>query len=153
LISLAYPYLRLILKIPHIFNPRRGFPGLILDGANYLQFNVTPVAQVAQLYVPIHNPSGSPIRVRLATMISSKTESFQINDSTIRSSIDSDFFVQGTLKESNPWWTGGLYYLADQKGIMMCSTHNVTLKAGKGASLSLSNPSLYSSAAFVQGCV
>jgi len=33
-ISLASPYLRSTLKIPHIFNSRRGFPGKILDGEN-----------------------------------------------------------------------------------------------------------------------
>jgi len=152
-IPLASPSLQSTLEIPRIYYPRDGFAGTIINGENNLEFNTTPVAQVAQLYVPVRNPSGTPIRVRLATMLSHKRKSPPLNRGTFYSSVDSDFFVQTTPKDLNPWWTGGSYYLADQKGTMMGSTHNVTLKAGKGASLRLSNPSLHSSVAFVQGCV
>jgi len=152
-IPLASPSLQSTLEIPRIFYPRDGFAGSTTDGENNIQFNTTPIAQVAQLYIPVRNPSGTPIRVRLATMLFHKRNSPPAKSGTFYTSVDSDFFVQTTAKELNPWWTGGSYYLADQKGTMMGSTHNVTLKAGKGASLKLSNPSLHSSVAFVQGCV
>ena len=69
---LSSPLLHTELQIPRLYDPRLGANSKVTEDGNILQFNLTHVAQVSELYVLIRNPSGHPIKVRLTTHESEK---------------------------------------------------------------------------------
>lgn len=100
-----------------------------------LDFSIRHIASVSQLYIPITNPVGIPVRLRIIS----------VKDNP-------DIFVQFSPEETDTWWTGGNYWMSDTKGNLLCSSHNVTIKSGGGAHVSLINPSLQTNSALLVGC-
>lgn len=99
------------------------------------KFNVTDIGEVSELYVPITNPSGYPVRVRIVE------------------EGNSPFYIHKALRK-DPWWTGGAYYIPDDNNIGIChlSLHNMTVQTASGSGLSMHSPSLHSTTAFSHGC-
>ena len=152
--SLISPLLQTSLEIPRLFDPKEK-DCRVTDDGNVLEFEITNLSQTSELYIPIRNPSGNPIRVRLTAPSSimkpfskSKGGSTTFTSSKTHHSV----FVPNKSEELNAWWTGGSFFLADNKGSLMQSMHNVTIRSGSGAFLSLVTPSLHSSSAFIHGC-
>ncbi len=140
--TLDKSYLRTRIVIPRLFasgkDPLESSQNMGMK-SNLISFGVVTVSKLAALYVPVINPTGHPIRVRLIA-------------SAPKLSDESQFFVQSNAKSKHSWWTGGSYYLTDEKGALLISNHNVTIETSGGSSLSLMNPSLHSSSAFTHGC-
>lgn len=140
--TLDKSYLRTRIVVPRLFasgkDPLESSQNMGMK-SNLISFGVVTVSKLAALYVPVINPTGHPIRVRLIA-------------STPKLSDESQFFVQSNAKSKHSWWTGGSYYLTDEKGALLISNHNVTIETSGGSSLSLMNPSLHSSSAFTHGC-
>ena len=155
--EIASPLLHTELVIPRLFDPRFGDNSQVTSDGNILQFDMTVVAQVSKLFVPIRNPSGHAIRVRLTTHATNQPSPipYPSDGSTTLRSVASEhsIFVQTKPSDKNPWWTGGSYFLTDSHGFLIQSIHNVTIQSSNGAYLSLINPSLYSSSLFLHGCV
>jgi hypothetical protein len=99
------------------------------------KFNVTDIGEVSELYVPISNPSGYPVRVRIVE------------------EGNSPFYIH-KARRKDPWWTGGAYYIPDDNYIGNChlSMHNMTVQTASGSGLSMHSPSLHSTTAFSHGC-
>jgi hypothetical protein len=155
--SLPLPRLRSALSRPTLYNPRETSEIVtsMEDNSSVLTFPITEVGDVSMQYIPVKNPTGFPIHIRLSTLVS-KDMKRQFLDGKITSlrvaGANSAIFVQESEKTLNPWWTGGSYFIADNNGALMQSTHNVTIKAASGSSLSLLNPSLHATSAFSHGC-
>ncbi len=127
-----------------------------------LHFPATLVGSVVSMKIPLKNPTSVPVRVRLAA-VSLPTESE--TQSAKRTLVDRFMgglespYVQsgsGHNDEENSnqqWWEGGgAFFLADERGDVIRSNHNISIRAGAGAHVSLVNPSLQSVSAFVLGC-
>eukprot|EP00571_Detonula_confervacea_P001333 CAMPEP_0172321840 /NCGR_PEP_ID=MMETSP1058-20130122/44427_1 /TAXON_ID=83371 /ORGANISM="Detonula confervacea, Strain CCMP 353" /LENGTH=2855 /DNA_ID=CAMNT_0013037445 /DNA_START=302 /DNA_END=8869 /DNA_ORIENTATION=+ len=111
-----------------------------------VDFDTVHAADTATRYVPITNPTAMTIRVRLAA-IDSIDGSFGEDEFAQK-----NVFVQGSPDDSHPWWTGGSYWMSDDQGSLIPASHNVTIKSGAGAYVSLLNPALHTMSAFVLGC-
>ncbi len=96
-----------------------------------IEFSPTMVGTVNELFFPINNPSGYPVRVKISS--------------------DSAFYLR-TKKSSNPWWNGGSYWIPDDRGFLVRSHHNVTIRTPNGSSLSMLSPSLHATTALYHGC-
>lgn len=108
---------------------------------NFVDFGLTTISKASELFIPIRNPTGTAIRVRLAVC----NECWAQGESGV--------FVQSQAGSKHPWWTGGSYFLPNEKGDLLISNHNVTIETPGGSALSLMNPSLHSSTAFTRGCI
>jgi len=134
--SLKNTYFRTSLEIPQLYNSG--------SSMNTLNFGVTRVSEISKLFVPVKNPTGYPIRIRLSVL-----ESDENHDTKSNSAM---FFVQHKAGVKHSWWTGGSYFIPDNYGNLLLSRHNVTISTTGGSSLSLLNPSLHASSAFMHGC-
>mmetsp|Transcript_34824 Transcript_34824/g.51040 ORF Transcript_34824/g.51040 Transcript_34824/m.51040 type:complete len:1874 (+) Transcript_34824:600-6221(+) len=114
-----------------------------IDSSGVLDFEPVHVAQVSKRYMRVRNPSGIPIQVRLSA------PAF-VDDIEVDS--QNQLFVQTNSGDSHPWWTGGSYWVSDSESNLLQSNHNLTIKSGGGAYVSLVNPSLHSISSFVLGC-
>jgi len=129
--------LRSTLDIPKLF------AGGSAEEPNVLKFDTAHVGETTALNVPLRNPTGMTVRVRLtAAEISDGNEDDTSNN----------VFVQSSSSEYHPWWTGGSYWMSDNVGNLISATHNVTIKSGAGAFVSLLNPALHTMSSFVLGC-
>jgi len=154
--TISSPYLTTSLEVPRIFDSQPHFNAELRGEMNVINFDTTLVSEVSEIYIPIANPTGFPLRARLSVPSFLKGgERGGSNSKIISSAISpNSIFVQGDRRANNPWWTGGAYYLVDDEGSLIKSTHNVTIiKSGSGSTLSLVNPSLHALSAFVNGCV
>jgi len=122
------------LSIPRLFQGRRE------SSVGVVEFDSTRISETTIRFVPIVNPTDSTIHVRLSATLGA-------DDSPFKS-----VYVQNSASESHPWWTGGSYWMSDFDGHLISASHNVTIKSGGGAFVSLINPSLHSMSAFVLGC-
>ena len=102
-----------------------------------LEFPVTDVSQINEVWLPIQNPTGNYLKVRL--MLHDPTQFY------IPSASASD-------GQSNWWFGRGGYLLPDERGCLCVSDHNVTERSGSGSSMSLFSPSLHATNAFSLGC-
>jgi hypothetical protein len=98
-----------------------------------IEFAPTPIGQVNKIYFPVKNPSGYPVRVK------------------IFGDTNSPFYVR-TKRSDDHWWTGGSYFMPDDRGFLARSTHNVTILTPSGSSLSMVSPSLHATSALFHGC-
>lgn len=99
-----------------------------------VDFEPTEVGEVSEAFIEVKNPSGYSVSVRM------------MKDG------NSPFYVHKS-SENDPWWTGGIYYLPDQRpGVFMRSMHNVSVNTISGSSLALQSPSLHSTSAFTNAC-
>eukprot|EP00980_Cylindrotheca_fusiformis_P008304 scaffold1736_cov127-Cylindrotheca_fusiformis.AAC.118 len=157
-----------VLRAPKLFKPQLG-PGLPdlgrdTQGPAVVDFSPTAVGAVASMTIPLRNPTSVPIRVRLGSAPSSNKPAQSIEHAAedwIRNRFLQNLaspYVQNGKPESGGsnhhlWWNGGgLFYMGDGRGDYIRSNHNITIKAGAGAHVSLVNPSLHSNSAFVIGC-
>ena len=125
--------LRSTLDIPKLFVSSGEDPDV-------LEFDTVHVGETTTMNVPVINPTGMTVRLRLtAAEISDEDDS-------------SNVFVQTSPTELHPYWTGGSYWMSDNVGNLISATHNVTIKSGAGAFVSLLNPALHTMSAFVLGC-
>lgn len=131
------------LEVPRLFDVHSKLLGNFTGTQrnNIIDFGVTPISKSSKAFIPVVNPTGHTIRARLVVC----RECSAANG-------DSSVFVQSKSRMKHPWWTGGSYFLADEKGGLLISNHNVTIETSSGSSLSLMNPSLHSSSAFTRGC-
>jgi hypothetical protein len=98
------------------------------------KFEMTGIGEVSMLYVPIKNPSGYPVRMRIVE------------------EGNSPFYIH-KKKRKDSWWTGRTYYIPDESmEIFHRSMHNVTVQTPAGAELDMRSPSLDSTTAFSHGC-
>jgi hypothetical protein len=102
-----------------------------------LHFSPTAVGSVSMAYLPIRNPTGVAVRVRLAVLARNA------NHSAGKAFLPP--FVQNKNGTDHPeWWSGnGGFYTHDSRGDLVRSHHNITIKAGPGALVTLVNPSLH----------
>eukprot|EP00986_Skeletonema_menzelii_P003279 scaffold981_cov144-Skeletonema_menzelii.AAC.11 len=130
--------LRSTLDIPKLF------AGGSLEEPDYLKFDTVHVGEITNLNVPVRNPTGMPVRVRLTAA--------EISGGNDEDDMNNNVFVQSSPSEYHPWWTGGSYWMSDNVGNLISATHNVTIKSGAGAFVSLLNPALHTMSSFVLGC-
>ena len=130
------------LEIPRLLNIRSELlrNHSSIQRNNYIDFGITSISKASELFIPIRNPTGTAIRVRLAVCNECWSQG------------ESEVFVQSQASSKHPWWTGGSFFLPNEKGDLLISNHNVTIETPGGSSLSLMNPSLHSSTAFTRGC-
>ena len=129
------------LEIPELFMGDRNEKSV-----GVVEFETTHVADTTTRFVPIMNPTAMSIRVRL-TAIDSADGSFG-EDSFAQKNV----FVQNIPTDRHSWWTGGSYWMSDDEGHLISASHNVTIKSGAGAFVSLLNPAVHSMSAFILGC-
>lgn len=111
-------------------------PFLYDQGDKQLRFEPTGLSEISELYIPLTNPTGFPVSVRLSAL----------------AEMSSQFFMQQHANEINNWWSGGAYVMADERGSLSLSEHNITIRTPTGASLSLVTPSLHATSALFNGC-
>jgi len=165
------------LKVPKLFDLAKvhkyQLNGTTGEGAtpSVIEFPPTRLADVSSLYIPVRNPTAVPIRVRLAVLPPKSTES---DPEPLRRALGIDEGIQKRFSERllppfvqtkkakqldqkmaspDDWWdeVGG-FVLANFEGDIIRSRHNVTIIAGTRAIVSLYNPSLLVSTAFMIGC-
>eukprot|EP00578_Thalassiosira_sp_NH16_P002001 CAMPEP_0181130624 /NCGR_PEP_ID=MMETSP1071-20121207/29969_1 /TAXON_ID=35127 /ORGANISM="Thalassiosira sp., Strain NH16" /LENGTH=2952 /DNA_ID=CAMNT_0023216719 /DNA_START=277 /DNA_END=9135 /DNA_ORIENTATION=- len=130
------------LEMPKLFwgNTEKDSQG---DDVGIVDFDAVHVADTAIRYVSLSNPTAMTIRVRLAAI-----DSLDGHDDFPQKNV----FVQGSSEATHSWWTGGSYWMSDTDGNLISASHNVTIKSGAGAYVSLLNPALHTMNAFVLGC-
>lgn len=106
-----------------------------------INFDTIHIADTASQYVQVINPTAMTIRVRLTAV-----------DSGTKGEENKNVHVQNTPTHDQSWWTGGSYWMADDSGHLISASHNVTIKSGAGAYVSLLNPALHTMSAFMLGC-
>lgn len=153
-----------ILQPPRLFDPdgRRKED----SSSNVLEFSSTPIASVAKAVIYLSNPTGTAVKIRLGAVQGDS----KIRRSQGESSPDATFghsiegwpppYVQNGKRSivtnetlEHLWWDGdGAFFLADNHGDVIRSHHNITIRAGAGAFVSLVNPSLHANVGFLVGC-
>ncbi|GKY95704.1 hypothetical protein MPSEU_000531200 [Mayamaea pseudoterrestris] len=145
-----------------------------VDALSTIVFPGTQVAGIAMVFLPLTNPTGVPVRVKLAVTSSRRSirNDFRRELETENIGVDSDVldrylgdlqppYVQtgaterdGQTKTFNDyWWTGdGAFMLAGFEGDVTRSYHNATIVAGAGAQISICTPSLLGNTALLAGC-
>ncbi|CAJ1942456.1 unnamed protein product [Cylindrotheca closterium] len=124
------------------------------------------VGEIIATMIPLENPTAVPVKVRLAAP-PRLGDPFNKLDQSDKDKIRTRFlqslvppYVQNGRLDPNDntsphhlWWDGGgAFFMDDGYGNLIRSNHNITLRAGKGALVSLVNPSLHANSAFVVGC-
>jgi hypothetical protein len=144
--TLGNSFFKTSLDVPRLFDEKNEiFKEQEMTGMkNIVDFGVVTVSHPSEMFVPVVNPSGYPLRIRLVTPDYLEKDSRPLGESQV--------FVQAKSGLKHSWWTGGSYFLTDEKGALLISNHNVTIETAGGSSLSLMNPSIHSSSAFTHGC-
>jgi hypothetical protein len=142
------------------------------ESPSIIEFPSTLVGTVVSLTIPLRNPTSVPIRVRVSTappiFASEKGPADRYEgdfsvDETLRDrflqSRDAPYVQNGQaniIQNENAqhlWWDGGgAFFVSDERGDVVRSHHNITIRAGAGAHVSLVNPSLHANVAFLVGC-
>jgi hypothetical protein len=157
-----------MLVAPKLIKPKRTSgeskpTNLTVDSPSIVEFPSTFVGTLTSATIPLQNPTPIPVRVRLSTSPSVKDSAEGSLDSNIRNrflqNLGSPYVQNGVLNPAafisphHHWWdSGGSFYMADSRGDIIRSSHNITIRAGKGSHVSLVNPSLHANNAFVVGC-
>ena len=179
-----------VMSTPKLFDCKRAKEGGNIpyavtnedEGPSVVEFAPAQVADTRSLMLPLRNPTGVPVRVRLgaATTASPSNqknasastkdvlkEKFGVEDEILKAFTEhgnTPFVQSSKLNVTNQhyhagveaeqlWWDGpGGYYLADIYGDLIRSHHNVRIMAGAGAHVSIVNPSLHSNIALIAGC-
>lgn len=159
-----------VIAAPKLFHSRSvsGVPqlGFGTETPSVVEFSPTLVGSTALAKISLRNPTAVPVRVRLAASPSLRKPERNIEHSAddwtrnrfLRNLgspyVQNDFFDSGDNgSHNNLWWNGGgAFYMGDGRGDFIRSNHNITIKAGAGAHVSLVNPSLHANSAFVVGC-
>jgi hypothetical protein len=162
------------LKMPHLVNidediaatDRNKFDN---DFFSVLEFPPTHVADVVSLMLPLKNPTGIPVKVKIATISRenlerdrAKAEDYHtLGTDEMREHyleyFESVFSQTGfdwpTAIPGHSWWVDkGGFFQADDQGNLVQSRHNIAIKTTSKARVSVSNPSLFTQSAFITGC-
>ena len=173
-VSMRDVAIRTKLSMPHLVKPKdkhiyRGRNDNKDDFFSVFEFPPTAIADVVTMMVPLRNPTGVPVKVKLATVSwddiirdTEKAKEFNslASDEVRKAFLDrfESVFTQtgqdAPIKSpGDSWWEGhGAFYQADDQGQLVQSRHNITIRAGGKAHVSLINPSLYAQSAFMVGC-
>jgi hypothetical protein len=167
-----------ILDVPRLFDERRaGKFGRYAPSSNddaaasIFEFPPLLVGEVSSLHLPLKNPTGVPVRVRLAVFGERKRrtepllgdidrELFYQTRSSYISDQPSPYVQTGVVLSQqenttakNPWWEASRgFFAATFYGHVIHSYQNLTLRSGRGAYISIHNPGLLASSAFLVGC-
>ena len=134
----------------------------IVDGVSYLNFPPVLVGNVAALWVPLRNPTGVPVKVKLSVLtepalrVTDHYEPDVIASEEVREKFIHSFgrvYAQKIGKDDiQTWWDGpGAFMLPDDHGNLLQSLYNSTLPVSR-ARIGLVNPSLHARNAFSTGC-
>lgn len=110
-----------------------------------LEFDPVHVAQTSSRYIHVSNPTGVSVSVQLSAVASSRD-------------MENDLFVgrrefmQRTVTDRHPWWTGESFWMSGKDGKMIVAPHNVTFESAGGSSVNLVQPSLQNISPFLHGC-
>jgi len=164
---------------PSVFDSRpQGAPNATYrmdwDGTGIIDFSLTPLSGVKVVYVPVHNPSGVPIRARLTTIRPIGPNETAAEYSARWSGVDhrsgwteDDLYLfekditplhvhsctsDGCSTEEDRWWNGGAYHQITDDGTTLKSRQNVTIRSNSGSNYVLVHPSLHVTTALVAGC-
>ena len=134
---------------PVLLQSKLNIPKLFWGGGtedNIIDFKTVHVAETATQYIQVVNPTAMDVRVRLTAPDSSDGINGDDGNKYV--------YIQNTIPggADHPWWNGGSFWMADDNGHLISATHNVTIRAGVGAYVSLLNPALHSMSAFLLGC-
>jgi hypothetical protein len=164
-----------LLSTPKLFDAERAkqkalFASSSVDeeSPSIIEFHSTQVGAIVSLTVPLRNPTSIPVRVRIAGARSASGEEkdeleYISTDKSLRNRFlqnsHAPYVQNGQAKiiqnenAQHLWWDGGgSYFVADERGDVVRSHHNISIRAGAGACVSLINPSLHASSAFLVGC-
>ena len=168
-LSLLWTYL----DPPSIFDSRpQGAPNATYrvdwGGTGIIDFSLTALSEVKTLYVPVHNPSEIPVRVRLTTFKPLGPNETASTHSAKWAGVDhraawseddlylfdediSPLHVHPFTKDAW-WWNGGAYYQVSGDGTTLRSRRNVTIKSTDGSSSALPEPNIFANSALITGC-
>ena len=137
------------LEIPKLFSAEKSETDSETDSADddiaEVNFGYAHVADTSTRMIRVSNPSAMSVRVRLAA-VDSLDGSFGEDDFAKK-----NVYLQG-VDDDNAWWSGGSYWMSDGHGNLISALHNVTIKSGAGAYVSLLNPSVQTGSSFLLGC-
>ena len=146
-----------LLKPPKLFDSGHSV------ATEVMEFPATAVGSVAKLIIPLYNPTGVPVRVRLGTAGKPSNHqqgvgSFDRADPHlsyypapyIQNGEDS---ISTNSTSHHLWWDReGGFFIHNGCGDIIQSNHNITIKAGPGALVSLMNPSFHAQVGLLAGC-
>ena len=133
------------LEIPKLFSTETSETDSSEDDTAEVNFGYAHVADTSTRMIRVSNPSAMSVRVRLAA-VDSLDGSFGEDDFSKK-----NVYMQG-VDDDNAWWSGGSYWMSDGHGNLISALHNVTIKSGAGAYVSLLNPSVQTGSSFLLGC-
>eukprot|EP00526_Cylindrotheca_closterium_P004158 CAMPEP_0113639450 /NCGR_PEP_ID=MMETSP0017_2-20120614/20692_1 /TAXON_ID=2856 /ORGANISM="Cylindrotheca closterium" /LENGTH=2345 /DNA_ID=CAMNT_0000550657 /DNA_START=114 /DNA_END=7151 /DNA_ORIENTATION=- /assembly_acc=CAM_ASM_000147 len=154
-----------VLNAPTLFRSS-GTPRNVEHTPSVIKLPPVLVGEIIATMIPLENPTAVPVKVRLASpprLGDPFNELDQSDGDKIRTRFLQSLvppFVQNGRSDPNDnrsphhlWWDGGgAFFMDDGHGNLIRSNHNITLRAGRGALVSLVNPSLHANSAFVVGC-
>jgi hypothetical protein len=170
-VALSNLTMETVLDAPTLVDTSKVGHQVASDGPTVVKFPSTPVSAISMIFLPLRNPTGVPVRVRLATVsLAGFNNEPQREDSAI--GVDAEVrrrylgdlptpYVQtgkvgndsSSRVSSDHWWAGdGAFMLSSFDGDLLRSYHNASIFAGAGAHVSLCNPSLLGSTALMAGC-
>jgi hypothetical protein len=138
---LSVPVSSILLK--GTLDPPQLFVGKKKSSFAVVEFDPVQVAQTSVMYIPVSNPSGVDVRVRLVSKFSERDDGL-IGTKKV--------FMQTSTTDGNPWWTGERYWMSSKDGHVIGAPHNVTFTSGSGSIVNLVQPSLQSISTFLLGC-
>lgn len=139
------------------------------DFFSVFEFPPTAVADAVSLMLPLRNPTGIPVKVKLSTISweeiirdAQKAEDFNtLATDEVRErylnryeSVFTQTGFESSMKSpGHSWWEGnGAFFHADDQGQLVQSRHNITITVGSKSKVSLINPWLFAHSAFTIGC-
>lgn len=173
-VSLRNVTIESVLETPRLFDQQKDPRGSTVGqetSAAVVEFPSTPISSVSSVMLPLRNPTAVPIKVRLAVApemakemdSASRSLHYALGvDRAVRErflGVLSSPFVQVGRRDttfdvaSSDWWDdSSAFFVTTRDGDLLRSHHNITVVAGANAQVSLNNPSLFGSTAFVVGC-
>ena len=160
-----------LLDVDRLSSSTPGFESLMRsdDLHGVLEFPATPVGATTTAFIPLRNPTGVPVRVRLAV-----SPDRQLNhrdgdidfgfDESVREryigEFESPYIQRGVSGASDvnnmdhhSWWVGrGAFYQFDPRGNVIASHENTTIIGTTGSVLSMITPSQTATSSFRIGC-
>ncbi|KAL3921670.1 MAG: hypothetical protein SGILL_002627 [Bacillariaceae sp.] len=150
-----------VLKPPKLFRSKE-------PKDDVLQFEPTIVGEVSRAFIPMHNPTAVPLRVRLGVVSAWEIKDKLLQEKDPNVSVENPNYVvpdpspyvqsgkfaaPGNETVRHFWWEGGgSFFIHDRFGDLIRCRHNITIRAGPGAIVSLVNPSLHAQVGLLAGC-
>ena len=138
-----------LLNTPKLLNHEKLVGGLgFVEGRQRLSFPPTAFGHVSAIKIPLRNPTGIPVRVRLGIERHQSEPLYVQRVHRVRKGVKLP-----VAWANEQWWDrGGAFFQADFNGNVIRSPYNVSVKSVVGAYISTMNPSVSSNVAFLNGC-